>query len=337
MQPRAGTSMSSDPQIDPEPLLAVRGLTKHFDVTGGVLARLFSGVKLVKAVDGISFSLAKGQTLGLVGESGSGKSTTARLIARLIRANAGEVLFAGVDLLKATSRQMKKIRKEIQFVFQDPFSSLNPRMRVEQIVGRPMTIHFGIKAQARKERVAQLLEQVGLTADQMQRYPHEFSGGQRQRIAVARALASEPSLLLADEPVSSLDVSVQAQVLELLQELRERLQLTMIFITHDLNVAEFVSDHIAVMYGGKIMEQGPAEQVLSKPYHPYTQSLLEARPHFDRRIPIQPLAGEPATPINPGKGCRFAHRCPLRTDDCVQGDIPMEEKAPGHQVACIHV
>jgi oligopeptide/dipeptide ABC transporter ATP-binding protein len=317
------------------PVLDVRDLTKYFDVSGGLLDRLFRGKRLVKAVDGISFEVNRNQTLGLVGESGSGKSTTVRLIARLLDATHGEVFFQERDVLTAPPAEMKRIRKEVQIVFQDPFSSLNPRMRVEEIVGRPLSIHFGLRGRARRARVAALLDQVGLSPDHLDRFPHEFSGGQRQRIAIARALGSEPSLLLADEPVSSLDVSVQAQVLDLLRQLRERLQLTMIFISHDLNVAEFIADQVAVMYGGKIMEKGPVERIFSRPLHPYTQSLLEARPRFGRREAPRTLAGEPSIPINPPVGCRFAPRCPLRIDACTEGDIPLETKYPGHQVACI--
>ena len=321
--------------IDGQPLLQVRNLARYFDVSGGLLARWLGGVRLVKAVDAVSFDLAANQTLALVGESGSGKSTTARLIARLLPATAGAVRFAGRDALRASGAEMRAFRKQVQIVFQDPFSSLNPRMRVEEIVGRPLTIHFGLRGRARRERVAALLGEVGLAPDYLDRYPHEFSGGQRQRIAIARALAPEPALLLADEPVSSLDVSVQAQVLELLQGLRERHHLTMLFISHDLNVTEFIADQTAVMYCGKIMELGPTEQVFAQPLHPYTRSLLEARPRFGRREPLQPLTGEPAVRINPLPGCPFAHRCPLRIDACTAADVPLEVKGPGHQVACL--
>ena len=318
-------------------MLQVRDLKKYFDVTGGVIPRMLYGKKIVKAVDGVSFDVAAGQTLGLVGESGSGKSTTARVIARLIPATGGEVHIAGRDVFNANSAEMKAIRKSVQFVFQDPFSSLNPRMRIEQLIGRSLIIHFNMPPAARRERVVELLEQVGLMPDHIYRYPHEFSGGQRQRIAIARALASEPTLILADEPASSLDVSIQAQVLELLDGLRQRLGLTLLFITHDLNVAEFVSDRIAVMYGGKLMEEGPTEDVLGSPLHPYTKSLLEARPRFGKKERLRPLEGEPATPINPPPGCPFAPRCPIRIDACTHGDIPLMEKSAGRKVACIRV
>ena len=323
--------------IVPVPSLSVRGLTKHFDVSGGFVSRMTGHQSVLKAVDGVSFELALNRSLGLVGESGSGKSTTARLIARLLPATAGEVFFEGQDVLKLPRRRMTQVRKEIQIIFQDPFSSLNPRMRVEEIVGRPLTIHFGLKGRERRERAGALLEQVGLAPEQLDRYPHEFSGGQRQRVAIARALASEPSVLLADEAVSSLDVSIQAQVLELLQGLRERLHLSLLFITHDLNVAEYISDDIAVMYAGRLVEVGPAAEVFKQPLHPYTQGLFQARPRFTRGAAQPPLAGEPAVPINPPPGCRFAHRCPIRVPACTESEVALEEKAPGRRVACIRV
>jgi oligopeptide transport system ATP-binding protein len=317
------------------PLLSVRDLVKYFDVSGGTVRRLLYGPRTIKAVDGVSFDVAKGETMGLVGESGSGKSTTARLIGRLLPVKSGEVLLSGRDVLKASTSEMKALRKDIQFIFQDPFSSLNPRMRTEATIGRALTIHFGLRGEARRERVVQLLEQVGLSSQHLERYPHEFSGGQRQRIAIARALATEPSLILADEPVSSLDVSIQAQVLALLHDLRSRLQLTMIFITHDLNVAEFVSDRIAVMYGGKIMEEGSADVVMQRPLHPYTQALLDTRPRVGRPGQLRPLEGEPAVPLNPGPGCRFASRCARRIAACTEQPIPLARKGNGHSVACI--
>ncbi len=337
MQTDAGAAPETTPAHDDGAFLRVRGLTKHFDITGGLVPRLLYGKKVVHAVEDVSFDLPEGETLGLVGESGSGKSTIARVIARLIPATAGEVHLGGHDVLRAGPAEMKVIRKSVQFVFQDPFSSLNPRMRIERLIGRSLTIHFNMDPVARRERVVELMEQVGLRADHIYRYPHEFSGGQRQRIAIARALASEPTMILADEPASSLDVSIQAQMLQLLDTLRQRLGLTMIFITHDLNVAEFVSDQIAVMYGGRLMEQGATEDVLHSPLHPYSQSLLEARPRFGKRERLRPLEGEPAIPINPPVGCPFAHRCPIRIQACTEADVPLEEKSPGHKVACIRV
>jgi oligopeptide transport system ATP-binding protein len=330
----ANSTTNPDQATTVEPFLRVRGLTKHFDVSGGFLTRLGSGRQIIKAVDDVSFDLPRTQTLAVVGESGSGKTTMARLLARLLRADRGSVSVDGEDILKVSRRDMKRLRKEIQIIFQDPFSSLNPRMRTVDIVGRSLAIHMGLRGKSRREQVVHLLESVGLASDHVDRFPHEFSGGQRQRIAVARALASEPSLLLADEPTSALDVSVQAQVLDLLQDLKERLHLTMIFITHDLDVAEFISDSIAVMYGGKIVEIGPADKIFQTPLHPYTQSLLQARPQFTKQ-PINLLAGEPTVPVNPPPGCRFAHRCPIKVAACEEADIPLETKAPGHAVACI--
>jgi oligopeptide/dipeptide ABC transporter ATP-binding protein len=319
-----------------DPLLEVRDLRREFDVSGGLLSRLVAGPRVIKAVDGVTFGIPRRTTLALVGESGSGKSTTARLIARLIPATSGEVRLGGRDVLGASGREMRALRKQMQIVFQDPFGSLNPRMRVEEIVGRPLAIHFGLRGAARRERVAELLRRVGLSADQMGRFPHQFSGGQRQRIAIARALAPEPSLLLADEAVSSLDVSVQAQVLELMATLRERLELTMLFITHDLRVAEFVADDVAVMYGGRIMERGPARLVFADPLHPYTKVLLAARPRAGERAPA-PVSGEPMIPLNPPPGCRFAHRCPIAIPECRESDIPLRRMTDGREVACIRV
>lgn len=329
------TDSRHDRPADPGSLLSVRGLTKYFDVSGSVVSRLLTGKRLIHAVDNISFDVFPGETLALVGESGSGKSTTARLVARLLPADAGEIVFLGRDALKASAKEMRQIRKDLQIIFQDPFSSLNPRMRVEEIIGRSLTIHFGIRGQARRMRVAEILEQVGLSSEHLSRYPNELSGGQRQRVSIARALASEPSLVLADEPVSSLDVSIQAQVLQLLQELKARLKLSMVFITHDLSVAEYMADRMAVMYGGKLMEIGPAEDLLSRPLHPYTAALLEARPKFKRGGSWRLLEGEPVIPLNPAPGCRFASRCPLRIAACTEGEIPVMKKGSDHYVACI--
>ena len=318
------------------PLLSVRELVKYFDVSGGAARRLLYGPRTVKAVDGVSFEVGEGETMGLVGESGSGKSTTAKLIARLLPVMSGDVTLAGRDIMKASPSEMKALRKDIQFIFQDPFSSLNPRMRTEMIIGRALTIHFGLRGEARRERVVHLLEQVGLSSQHLERYPHEFSGGQRQRIAIARALATEPSLILADEPVSSLDVSIQAQVLALLHDLRTRFRLTMVFITHDLNVAEYVSDRIAVMYGGKIMEEGSTDAVMQRPLHPYTKALLDSRPRIGHPGQLRPLEGEPAVPLNPGPGCRFASRCPLRAwRSAPSSPFRWWRKRRGHRVACI--
>ena len=335
VEPAHTETLYDKSHADSAPILSVRGLTKFFDVSGSAVFRLFYGKRLIKAVDHISFDLFRGKTLALVGESGSGKSTTARLVARLLAADAGEVVFLGRDALKVPAREMRGVRKELQIVFQDPFASLNPRMRVEELIGRSLTLHFGLRAETKKSKVVSLLEQVGLSAEHAGRFPNELSGGQRQRVSIARALASEPSLILADEPVSSLDVSIQAQVLHLLQDLKLRYQLSMIFITHDLSVAEYIADQIAVMYSGKLMEVGPVDEILERPLHPYTAALLDARPKFNRRGAWRLLQGEPAIPLNPPQGCRFAPRCPLRVAACTEGDIATVEKSPGHHVACI--
>ena len=256
-------------------LLEVQGLTKHFDLSGDILGRLLHGQKILKAVDGISFAINEGETVGLVGESGCGKSTTARLITRLIAATAGQVHFLGKDILTLPATKVREIRQNIQMVFQDPFASLNPRMKVVEIVGRPLTLYQGLKGAKKTDGVSVLLELVGLSSDCLYRYPHEFSGGQRQRIGIARALAPRPKLLIADEPVSSLDVSVQAQVLNLFGELKRKLNLTMLFISHDLNVVEYLADTVAVMYAGKIMEIAPVDADIQS-------SLASVHPGSDR-------------------------------------------------------
>ena len=320
-------------------LLEVKNLTKHFEIGGGFFSRLGGGKKLLKAVDQISFSVPEGKTFGLVGESGCGKSTTARLITRLIPATTGEVYFEGMDVLNLPKRDVRKLRKHIQMIFQDPYASLNPRMRVVDIIGRPLTIFFGAKGQKRVDRVVELLELVGLRPEHLYRYPHEFSGGQRQRIGIARALAANPKLIIADEPVSSLDVSVQAQVLNLLRKLQRELKLSLIFISHDLNVVGYLADIVAVMYAGKIMEIGRAEEIFTTPLNPYTQALLASNPtvgSFAESIEW-PLKGEVTLPLNPPPGCRLEPRCPIRVSRCKTIEPRLEEKGPLHQVACHEV
>jgi len=320
-------------------LLEVKNLTKHFEIGGGFFSRLGGGKKLLKAVDQISFSVPEGKTFGLVGESGCGKSTTARLITRLIPATTGEVYFEGMDVLNLPKRDVRKLRKHIQMIFQDPYASLNPRMRVVDIIGRPLTIFFGAKGQKRADRVVELLELVGLRPEHLYRYPHEFSGGQRQRIGIARALAANPKLIIADEPVSSLDVSVQAQVLNLLRKLQRELKLSLIFISHDLNVVGYLADIVAVMYAGKIMEIGRAEEIFTTPLNPYTQALLASNPtvgSFAESIE-SPLKGEVTLPLNPPPGCRLEPRCPIRVSRCKTIEPRLEEKGPLHQVACHEV
>jgi oligopeptide/dipeptide ABC transporter ATP-binding protein len=337
----------SQTALAPEPtqqadgtLLSVRNLVKEFDLTPGLIYRITGGKpRRLHAVDGISFDVREGTTLGLVGESGCGKSTTARLITRLIPATGGEIYFRDREILSLSGGQFHPLRKSMQIVFQDPFSSLNPRKRIIDIVGRPLTIHLGIKGSELTDRVASTLEEVGLKPDHVYRYPHEFSGGQRQRIAIARALAPQPDLLIADEPVSALDVSVQAQVLNLLLRLKAERHFSMIFISHDLSVVEYVSDEVAVMYGGKIMERAPAEQLFANPQHPYTKMLLAAHPEPNPHVVTHrtEVKGEPVAPINPAPGCRFAPRCPLASAECVEVTPALEEKTPGQSVACIKV
>jgi oligopeptide/dipeptide ABC transporter ATP-binding protein len=315
-------------------LLEVRNLKKYFPVRSGVLQRI-SGY--VKAVDGVSFSVRKGETLGLVGESGCGKSTTGRAILRLIPATAGEVLFEGRDLLALHGEPLRTARRSFQMVFQDPFASLDPRMTVSQIVGEPLSAHgMTVSERERNDRVAVMLEEVGLDLSCLHRYAFEFSGGQRQRIGIARALILNPSLVVADEPVSALDVSIQAQVINLLADLRERLSLTYLFVAHDLSVVKHISDRVAVMYLGKIVEIASKNDLFSDPLHPYTQALLSAAP-----VPIPGakkqrtiLRGDVPSPLNPPSGCNFHPRCPRAMPQCAERVPEPRERRAGHTVAC---
>ena len=315
----------------PQTIVGVRGLVKHFPVEGSD--------DVVRAVDGVSFDIFAGETLGLVGESGCGKSTVGRCLLRLIEPTAGEVDFAGTNILSLNKKELREIRREMQIIFQDPYASLNPRMKVGDIVGEPLVIHNEGSKTDRRQRVAELLRRVGLDPDYMNRYAHEFSGGQRQRIGVARSLALNPKLIVADEPVSALDVSVQAQVVNLLQDLQEEFKLTYLFISHGLAVVEHISTRVAVMYLGRIVEIAGAAELYAQPLHPYTQALLSAIPIPDpqqkrKRIILQ---GDVPTPINPPSGCRFRTRCPIAIDECAQIDPELREVSPGHQVACIRV
>ncbi len=320
-------------------LLEVKELTKHFDVSGGWLSRMIGGTKTLKAVDRISFDVPEGKVFGLVGESGCGKSTTARLITRLIPATGGAVYFGGRDILRVPQKEVRELRKQIQMIFQDPYASLNPRMKVVDIVGRPVTIFDGTKGQKKVDRVVELLELVGLSAEQLYRYPHEFSGGQRQRLGIARALAANPTLIIADEPVSSLDVSVQAQVLNLLKRLQRDLKLSLMFISHDLNVVGYLADIVGVMYAGRIMEIASVEKVFASPLNPYTKALLASNPtvsSFTAEI-SSGLTGEITLPVNPPTGCRLEPRCPIRVEKCKAVEPVLEEKQPLHHVACHQV
>jgi peptide/nickel transport system ATP-binding protein len=315
-------------------ILRVKDLRKYFPVRGG----LFHTVQArVKAVDGVSFDVQRGEILGIVGESGCGKSTTARLILRLIEPDDGEVRFEGQDTLTASSVELKAFRRQVQMVFQDPYSSLNPRMNIEDAVAFNALVHGYSRSEARA-KAWDVLHKVGLRAEQFgRRYPHELSGGQRQRVNIARALVLDPKLVVLDEPVSSLDKSVQAQVLNLLQNLKSDLGLTYVFISHDLHVIEYLSDRVLVMYLGQIVELGSAEEVSAEPLHPYTQALFASAPSMnpDERIERPPLIGDPPNPINPPSGCRFRTRCPHAMDVCASATPPLLPVGEtGRQVAC---
>jgi len=316
------------------PLLEVEGLAKHYPIRKGIV--LSRQVGAVRAVDGISFSLAPGKTLALVGESGCGKSTTARLVLRLIEPTAGAVRFEGEDITALTGPALRRLRRRMQIVFQDPFASLNPRMTVGDILEEPLVVHRIGDGAARRARVAELLELVGLAPYQAARYPHEFSGGQRQRIGIARALAVEPALVVCDEPVSALDVSIQAQVVNLLKDLQARLGLSYLFIAHDLAVVKHVADRVAVMYLGRIVEIGPRDQVFGDPRHPYTRVLLAAIPRPDpHRLRSPPMVGgDVPSPANVPPGCRFHTRCAFVIDRCRVEDPALHALSPGHAAAC---
>ena len=316
-------------------LLKVINLRKWFPIRGGVLSRVVANVK---AVDRVSFDVIKGEVIGLVGESGSGKTTAGRTILRLIEPTSGQIIFEGEDLAAISKGRMRAYRRKMQIIFQDPYASLNPRMTVGDIIAEPLVIHKLANTRAeRSERVTELLRLVGLSPDHMRRYPHEFSGGQRQRIGIARALAVDPEFIVADEPVSALDVSIQAQVVNLLQDLKDRLGLTILFIAHDLAVVEYISDRVVVMYLGKIMEVSLARELYRSPKHPYTEALLSAVPVPDPTIKRERilLEGDIPSPINPPSGCVFRTRCRYAIDQCAHAVPELLEVTPGHYKACI--
>jgi oligopeptide transport system ATP-binding protein len=314
-------------------LLEVRNLKKYFPLRKGILARVSAHVK---AVDDVSFSILRGETFGLVGESGCGKTTTGRAVLRLIEPDAGEVRFDGIDLLKLGAEDLRRRRRDMQIIFQDPYASLNPRMRVGTIVGEPFAIHKTLQGSEREDRVIELLKIVGLDSGAMRRYPHEFSGGQRQRIGIARALALNPKLIVADEPVSALDVSIQAQITDLLLELQRKFGLAYLFISHSIPVVEQLSRRIGVMYLGKLVEVGTAEQICWSPKHPYTQALISAVPVPDPAIRKERiiLGGDVPTPINPPSACRFHTRCPIAEQRCRVEEPMLRTLADRQTVAC---
>jgi oligopeptide transport system ATP-binding protein len=320
--------------MNAEPLLKVNDLKKHFPVRGGVLSRI---VDHVHAVDGVSLEVAPGETLGVVGESGCGKSTTGRCILRLIEPTSGEIWFQGKDVRQMGGEQLRALRRDMQIIFQDPYASLNPRLTVGGIIGEALQIHNLAKNNKEiEDRVVGLLETVGLRPEYMHRFPHEFSGGQRQRIGIARALAVEPKLIVCDEPVSALDVSVQAQVINLLEDLQEKFGLTYLFIAHDLSVVEHISDRVAVMYLGRVVEIATAKDLYANPKHPYTEALLSAVPIPDpkakrKRIVLQ---GDVPNPIRPPPGCHFHTRCPIAEERCSREVPQLKQTTPGHWVSC---
>jgi oligopeptide transport system ATP-binding protein len=327
--------MSKDSTANNKVILKVEGLKKYFPVRRGLLQRVTGWIK---AVDGVDLEVPAGKTLGLVGESGCGKSTVARLILKLIEPDRGKIIFKGEEITNLSRAEMKAYRGMMQIVFQDPFGSLNPRMTVGQSIEEGLRSSNKGGRRERQTRVAELLEMVGIPAWAAQRYPHEFSGGQRQRIGIARALSVEPELIICDEPVSALDVSIQAQILNLLQDLRKRLGLSYLFIAHDLNVVEYVSDTVAIMYLGHVMEYGPAEKVYDEHLHPYSEALLEAAPGPEpsAKRSWKPLTGDVPTPFNPPPGCKFQSRCPLVEDRCRRGEIELYEVngSGNHLVRC---
>jgi len=317
-------------------LIEVKNLKKYFPITRGILFQRQIGD--IKAVDDVSFEIHRGETLGLVGESGSGKTTVGRALLRLHEPTSGEIIFEGKDLLQVETKELQKMRRRMQMIFQDPYASLNPRMTIGTILGEPLEFHDGLKGDVRNERIQQLLELVGINPKLVNRYPHEFSGGQRQRIGIARALALNPDLVVCDEPIASLDVSIQAQVVNLLKRLQVEFNLTYLFIAHDLSMVRHISDRMAVMYLGKLMELASGIEISKNPLHPYTKALMSAVPVPDPEIEETRqriiLEGDIPSPAHPPKGCNFNTRCPLAEEICFQEDPEFREVKPGHFAAC---
>jgi peptide/nickel transport system ATP-binding protein/oligopeptide transport system ATP-binding protein len=329
----ANTAQPTAAAAASDTLLEVRDLKKYFPIKGGILRRTVANVK---AIDGVSFGIRRGETLGLVGESGCGKTTTGLTVMRLETASAGKVTFEGQDVLRAGRSQMRQLRRDMQIVFQDPYASLNPRIPVGDSIAEGLQIHGIGNEKERRDRVVAVLDRVGMNSSHMRRFPHEFSGGQRQRIGIARALVMEPKLIVCDEPVSALDVSIQAQVLNLLKDLQEDLGLTYLFIAHNLSVVEHISNRVGVMYLGRMVELTNRDELFSHPMHPYTKALMSAIPLPDPTIRRERiiLTGDVPSPVNPPSGCRFHPRCWLAQDICKQEDPVFEEKVPDHWVAC---
>lgn len=319
-----------------QPLLSVRNLSKHY---GGGRRLLGRNLRPVRAVDGISFDIAPGEVLGLVGESGSGKTTVGRTVLQLHQPTSGEILFDEEDIARASPARMRQLRGQMQMIFQDPFSSLNPRARVETIIGEGVDLLGRFPAAERRERVISLLHKVSLSPEHLRRFPHEFSGGQRQRLSIARALAVEPRLIVADEPVAALDVSIQAQIMNLIADLQQETGVSMLFISHDLGLVEFIADRVMVMYLGRIVEIAPTGALFGTPRHPYTRALLSASPEPDpklaRALRRQILQGDPPSPANPPSGCSFRTRCPFAIEECAGVRPPLRQVGAGHEVACI--
>lgn len=318
------------------PLVEVKNLKKYFPITRGVVIQRHIGD--IKAVDDVNFQIQKGETLGLVGESGSGKTTIGRTILRLHEPTSGEIWFEGQNLTALNQSDLRAQRRKMQMIFQDPYASLNPRMTIGTIIGEPLEVHDGLKGPEKNNRIKELLELVGINPSLVNRYPHEFSGGQRQRIGIARALALNPDLIVCDEPIASLDVSIQSQVVNLLQKLQEELDLTYLFIAHDLSMVRHISDRMAVMYLGKLMELANGKEIAANPLHPYTKALMSAVPVPDPEVEENRqriiLEGDIPSPANPPNGCNFSTRCPLAKEICFQSEPEFKEVAPGHFTAC---